>query len=87
MAYSEFILAKVREDFNLALQEDKNLFAGVQPSDLLKMILNEYLPLAIAINPCQQPAMYEGDVLLLGLTALGEWPLSATEIFRWLSLS
>lgn len=53
MAYSEFTLAKVREDFHLTLQENQNLFAdvpGIPPSDLLTTILQEYLPLAIAIN-------------------------------------
>jgi hypothetical protein len=53
MAYSDFTIAKVREAFNLVLEEDLNLFANidrVQPSELLQMILKEYLTLAIAIN-------------------------------------
>jgi hypothetical protein len=53
MVYSEFTLAKVRQDFNLTLQEGQNLFAtvaAVAPSNLLTAILDEYLPLAIAIN-------------------------------------
>jgi hypothetical protein len=53
MVYSEFTLAKVRQDFNLTLQEGHNLFAtvaAVAPSNLLTAILDEYLPLAIAIN-------------------------------------
>jgi hypothetical protein len=53
MAYCDFTLAKVREAFNLIIEEDRDLFAEVpqaQPSELLSMILKEYLNLAIAIN-------------------------------------
>jgi hypothetical protein len=53
MAYSEFSLTKVRETFDLILDESQNLFskvAEVQPSHLLKMVLDEYLSLAIDIN-------------------------------------
>jgi hypothetical protein len=53
MAYSDFTLAKVRESFNLNLEEDRNLFSDVEaiaPSSLLQEILEEYLTLAIAIN-------------------------------------
>jgi hypothetical protein len=53
MTYSEFTLTKVRETFDLILDESQNLFSGVaevQPSHLLKMVLDEYLSLAIDIN-------------------------------------
>jgi len=53
MAYSDFTLAKVREAFSLVIVEDQDIFAdvaGVQPSNLLTMILQEYLTMAIAIN-------------------------------------
>jgi hypothetical protein len=53
MAYSEFTLAKVRDALGLNLDEKRNLFqdiAGVQPSDLLKRLLDENLSLATAIN-------------------------------------
>lgn len=53
MAYSDFSLSKVKKDFNLTLDETHNLFAGVQernPSDLLRQTLDEYIPLATAIN-------------------------------------
>ncbi len=53
MAYCDFTLAKVREVFNLIIEEDQDLFAEApkaQPSELLSMILKEYLNLAIAIN-------------------------------------
>lgn len=53
MAYSDFTLAKVKDAFNLTLEENHNLFVdveGVQPSELLTIILQEYIPLATAIN-------------------------------------
>ncbi|MBD6618616.1 hypothetical protein FNW02_23000 [Komarekiella sp. 'clone 1'] len=53
MAYSDFSLAKVRNAFGLTLEETRNLFvtvAGVQPSELLKRLLDENLTLATAIN-------------------------------------
>jgi hypothetical protein len=53
MAYSDFNLAKVKETFGLTLDETQNLFQtviGVQPSSLLKQVLDENLPLATAIN-------------------------------------
>ncbi|NJM76275.1 MAG: hypothetical protein HC852_11390 [Acaryochloridaceae cyanobacterium RU_4_10] len=53
MAYSDFTLAKVKDAFGLTLDETHNLFqgiSGVQPSNLLKQILEENLPLATAIN-------------------------------------
>ena len=53
MAYSDFTLAKVKETFDLTLEETQNLFVeveGVQPSELLTLTLKEYIPLATAIN-------------------------------------
>jgi len=53
MAYSDFSLSKVKKDFSLTLDESHNLFVavgGVTPSDLLKQTLEEYIPLATAIN-------------------------------------
>lgn len=53
MPYSDFSLEKVKQDFSLTLIETKNLFAQVEerePSVYLKMTLDEYLPLATAIN-------------------------------------
>ncbi|MBD2773591.1 hypothetical protein [Iningainema tapete] len=53
MAYSDFTLAKAKNAFGLTLDETHNLFgnvAGVQPSDLLKQVLDENLSLATAIN-------------------------------------
>lgn len=53
MAYSNFTLAKVKEDFGLTVDETQNLFAeieGVKPSDILRVTLQEYIPLATAIG-------------------------------------
>ncbi|NJM72728.1 MAG: hypothetical protein HC862_22735 [Scytonema sp. RU_4_4] len=52
MAYSDFSLAKVKKDFGLILDETRNLFADtkpVTPSDTLKTILKDYIPLATSI--------------------------------------
>ncbi|MBD2014387.1 hypothetical protein H6F96_10425 [Microcoleus sp. FACHB-53] len=54
MAYSDFTtLSKVRTTFNLTIDETTRLFpdvAPIEPSDYLKTTLNEFLPLANAIN-------------------------------------
>jgi len=53
MAYSNFTLAQVQEDFGLTVDETQNLFAdveGVKPSDILSITLQEYIPLATAIG-------------------------------------
>ncbi|EKQ67353.1 hypothetical protein OsccyDRAFT_3613 [Leptolyngbyaceae cyanobacterium JSC-12] len=53
MSYSEFTIAKVQELFHLVIDEQRELFSDVQPvkpSELLQMILKEYLSLAIDVN-------------------------------------
>ena len=53
MAYSNFTLAKVKEDFGLTVDETQNIFNDiptVQPSEILTVILQEYIPLATAIG-------------------------------------
>lgn len=53
MAYSDFSLARVKDDFGLTLDESRDLFAAtspVVPSEILTTILNDYVPLAIAIS-------------------------------------
>ncbi|MEO0687054.1 MAG: hypothetical protein AAFY76_18905, partial [Cyanobacteria bacterium J06649_11] len=53
MAYSNFTLAKVKEDFGLTVDETQNLFNDipvVQPSKILTFILQDYIPLATAIG-------------------------------------
>ena len=53
MAYSNFTLAKVKEDFGLVVDETNNLFAdikAVKPSEILSATLQEYISLATAIG-------------------------------------
>jgi len=53
MAYSNFTLRQVEKDFHLQIEEKIDLFAHVKviaPSDDLKRILTENIPLALAIN-------------------------------------
>ena len=53
MAYSNFTLRQVEKDFHLQIEEKIDLFAHVEaiaPSDDLKRILAENIPLALAIN-------------------------------------
>ncbi|MEC4815492.1 MAG: hypothetical protein SAK29_19765 [Scytonema sp. PMC 1069.18] len=52
MAYSDFTLPKVKESFDLTLDETSNLFADIKPvppSELLKTLLSDYIPLATSI--------------------------------------
>ena len=54
MAYSDFTtIAKVRESFNLTVEEPLDLFADIPelpPSSYLQTTLNENVSLATAIN-------------------------------------
>lgn len=54
MFYSDFTtLTKIRESFNITVNEITDLFAEIQsiePSDYLKITLAEFVPLANAIN-------------------------------------
>jgi hypothetical protein len=53
MAYSNFTLAKVKEDFGLTVDETQDLFAdieAVKPSEILTVTLQEYISLATAIG-------------------------------------
>lgn len=53
MAYSDFTLAKVREIFQLVIDEKRNLFrevSPIKPSATLTTLLEEYIQLATAIN-------------------------------------
>lgn len=53
MAYSDFTLAKVRETFQVIIDEKRNLFKNVspiEPSTILRILLEEYTQLATAIN-------------------------------------
>jgi hypothetical protein len=53
MAYSEFTLSRLREAFGLVVAEPKHLFKGcdsTEPSDYLRLTLEENLSLAMALN-------------------------------------
>ena len=53
MAYSNFTLSKVKEDFALVTNEWENIFSDVLPiegSKILSVVLEEQIPLARAIN-------------------------------------
>jgi hypothetical protein len=53
MAYSDFTLSKVREDFGLIIEEPRNLFADISaivPSQYLENTLSENVALAAGIN-------------------------------------
>ncbi len=53
MSYSDFIIQMLRENLNLDIIEDQNLFSSVPPASvppLLTDLLQRYLPLAITIS-------------------------------------
>lgn len=53
MVYSDFSLAQVKKSFDLTLDETRNLFTDtkpVTPSETLRTILIDYIPLATAIS-------------------------------------
>ena len=53
MAYSDFTLDDIKKKFQLLIREDTDVFAhvdGVEVSETLQTILQEYIPLALAIN-------------------------------------
>jgi hypothetical protein len=53
MAYSDFTITKVKQQFGLTVNESLDLFTQVKPvspSEFLSLTLKEYLPLATAIN-------------------------------------
>jgi len=53
MAYSEFTIKKVKDDFGLTIVENKDVFADVESievNDYLKKTLDNNVPLALAIN-------------------------------------
>jgi hypothetical protein len=79
MSYSDFTLEKVREAFNLVIEEDQDLFAEVgrvQPSDLLTRILKEYLTLAIAINSEKSRSEFIIAPVLAELKRLSNYQIS-----------
>jgi hypothetical protein len=53
MPYSEFTIKQVKEEFDLAIIENRSLFEGVEKAvldDSVRKRLDEYVPLALAVN-------------------------------------
>jgi hypothetical protein len=53
MPYSDFTLKRVKTELHISLVEEKGIFSAIsptEPSDLLTNILEENVPLALAIN-------------------------------------
>ena len=53
LSYSKFTLENAKKNFELTLEENQDLFdeiKPVKPSEILTIILREYVPLATAIN-------------------------------------
>jgi hypothetical protein len=53
MAYNDFTLEDIKKKFQLLIRENINLFSqveSVEVSDTLQTVLQEYVPLALAIN-------------------------------------
>jgi len=53
MAFSDFDLRTAVQTFGLRVERDTELFAGVaplEPSDYLRALLDEFVPLALALN-------------------------------------
>ena len=53
MPYSEFTIKRVKEEFDLAIIENKSLFEGIEEApldDSVRKRLDEYVPLALAVN-------------------------------------
>jgi hypothetical protein len=77
MPYSKFTLSRAVEDFDLTVREESNLFADIEPispTSLLREILVENVPWAIAVG--SEKARSEGiinPVLLEVKRQLGVW--------------
>ena len=53
MAFSDFSLANLKEQFHISVREDTNLFADTKPAPIpeaLSRLLEDYIPLALAID-------------------------------------
>jgi hypothetical protein len=73
MAYSDFTLREVLDKFQLTLSDVADLFAAVvdvEPSPLLRSLLPEFFPLALAINTEKARSEYAIAPLLGGLRAM-----------------
>ena len=79
MAYSNFTLRQVEKDFHLQIEEKIDLFAHVEaiaPSDDIKRILAENIPLALAINTEKARSEFLIAPILLELRRRSPIPIS-----------
>ncbi len=70
MAYSEFTLKKVKQEFELTIIEDEAVFEKIEPiavSDFLNKQLDNNVPLALAINTEKARSEFIIAVVLLEL--------------------
>jgi hypothetical protein len=70
MAYSEFTIKKVKDDFGLTIIENKDVFSNIkanQVSKYLKKALDDNVPLALAINTEKARSEFIIAVVLLAL--------------------
>jgi hypothetical protein len=79
MAYSNFTLRQVEKDFHLQIEEQINLFAHVEaitPSEEIKKLLAENIPLALAINTEKARSEFLIAPILLELRRRSPVPIS-----------
>jgi len=87
MAYSNFNLRQVEKDFHLQIEEQIDLFAHIKaitPSDEIKKLLAENIPLALAINTEKARSEFLIAPTLLELRRRSPVPISlfsGTEIY------
>lgn len=73
MAYSEFTIKQVKDDFGLKIIEDKDFFSGIEAVSLddgVLQRLHEYVPLALAVNTEKARSEFIIAYLLLELRTL-----------------
>ncbi len=79
MAYSNFTLRQVEKDFHLQIEEQIDLFAhvyAIAPSDEIKKLLAENIPLALAINTEKARSEFLIAPILLELRRRSPVPIS-----------
>lgn len=73
MSYSQFTLERVQQELSLELREDRSLFADLEPcapSAFLQQVLQEFQPLALAINSEKARSEYLTAPILTDLRRL-----------------
>ena len=79
VAYSEFTIKQVKEEFGLTIIENKELFGGIEPirlDDSVIKKLDEYVPLALAVNTEKARSEFIIAYVLLELRAGALWELA-----------